>query len=78
MSVDVADRVDEVLERGVLVEQAFAVELAAQPPEHRRVLVAALRSACGDAHRRRLVAQGLDDEGVRASVARTVRALLSA
>jgi hypothetical protein len=78
LSADVLDRLDDVLDGRVGVEQAFRVELAAQPAEHRRVLVAALRSACGDPHRRLLAAQGMDDERVRASVARTVRALLGA
>jgi hypothetical protein len=78
VSADVLDRLDEVLDRGVSVERVFATELLSQPAEHRRVLVAALRSACGDEHRRRLAARGMDEEHVRESVARTVRALLSA
>jgi hypothetical protein len=74
----VVERLDEVLDDAVPVEQAFAAQLSAQRPEHRRVLLAALRSACGDDHRRRLAQRGLDDDAVRASVARTVRALLNA
>jgi hypothetical protein len=78
VSADVADLVGDVLDGAAAIEVAFAAELAATPAQHRRVLLAALRSACGDAHRRRLVTQGLDDAAVRASVARTVRALLRA
>jgi hypothetical protein len=74
----VVERVDEVFDRAVPVDQAFREQLAAQRPEHRRVLLAALRSACGEDHRRRLAERGLDEDAVRASVARTVRALLNA
>jgi hypothetical protein len=74
----VLEQVDEVLEGDVPIERAFGPQLAAQRPEHRRVLLAALRSACGDDHRRRLAERGLDEDAVRASVARTVRALLNA
>jgi hypothetical protein len=78
MTVDVRGRLDDVLDGSVAVEHAFAVELAAARPDHRRVLVAALRSACGESHRRRLLAQGMDESAIRASVARTVGALLRA
>ncbi len=74
----VVEQVDEVLDRGVRIEQAFAAQLSAQRPEHRRVLLAALRSACGDDHRRRLADRGMEEDAVRAAVARTVRALLDA
>ncbi len=78
MSVGLGDRLASVLDGGVAVEVAFRSELEAARPEHRRVLLAALKSACGEPHRRRLEAQGLDEAGVRASVARTVGALLRA
>ena len=78
MTADLLEQVDGVIDGSMPVEQAFGDELAAQRPEHRRVLLAALRSACGEDHRRRLAERGMDDDAVRASVARTVRALLNA